>query len=306
MGWFRRLFGRRGDERTTSEGGTPLTIRAGRARAVGIPYALPKDLEEMNRLDFQHYLLRYALKGNYAAPVVNPQSILDVGTGSGRWAREMAQYFPQANVIGLDINRPPAEDAIESGQTPEIRPDNYSFVAGNVLEGLPFPDASFDFVHMRLLVAGIPHDRWPGVIKELARVTQPGGWVESVESPSLQRGGPATERIIQWIRDLSARREVDITDATRVADLFAPAGLVNTVVQQVDLPCGEYGGRIGRMVAADSFSGINAVGGLFVNLGITTQAEFDQTIEAAKSEMASPQNRCVFPFYIVYGQRPAR
>jgi hypothetical protein len=34
-----------------------------------VPYMLPADTEEMNRLDFQHYvLLRYALQGLNAAP----------------------------------------------------------------------------------------------------------------------------------------------------------------------------------------------------------------------------------------------
>jgi ubiquinone/menaquinone biosynthesis C-methylase UbiE len=43
----------------------------------------------MNRLDFQHFILRQAFKGNYAAPIRNPARILDVGTGTGRWATEM-------------------------------------------------------------------------------------------------------------------------------------------------------------------------------------------------------------------------
>ncbi|MBX5458845.1 MAG: hypothetical protein IRZ31_18280, partial [Thermogemmatispora sp.] len=29
------------------------------------PYLLPKDLGEVNRLDFQHYMFRAALRGNY-------------------------------------------------------------------------------------------------------------------------------------------------------------------------------------------------------------------------------------------------
>src|SRR5579883_2951423 len=198
FGWFRK-------KKTAADEQSMMATIGGRTFTRGIPYALPRDLEEMNRLDFQHFLLRQAFKGNYAAPIGNPGSILDVGAGTGRWAREMALLFPQAQVVGIDVNVPPVDEAASGGAASEPLPPNYRFVAGNVLEGLPFPDASFDFVHMRLLVAGIPHDRWPGVIKELARVTQPGGWVESVESPSLQRGGPATERIIQWIRDLSAR-----------------------------------------------------------------------------------------------------
>ena len=308
MTWFRRIFRRRIQTEDQPQegryGGLPVAMRGGRMRAVGIPYALPRDLEEMNRLDFQHYLIRYALKHNYGAPITQPLSILDVGTGTGRWAREMAHLFPQANVVGLDITHPPADDAAATAAGAKIIPNNYVFVAGNVLEGLPFVDGSFDFVHMRLLVAGIPHDRWPKVIQELARVTRPGGWVESVESPSLERGGPATQHLIEWIRQLSLRREVHIEDGAQIAPLFAPAGLVNVRTHRVDLPCGDYGGRLGRMVVTNSISGTQGVAGLFVSQGLTTQEEFDAVLRQAQAEMRMPNNRCVLPFYIVYGQRP--
>src|SRR5579859_5576034 len=68
-----------------------------------IPYVLPtQDSEEMQRLDFQHFMLKYIIKGNYLAPIGNPQTVLDVGTGTGRWAIEMAQKFPQATVYSID------------------------------------------------------------------------------------------------------------------------------------------------------------------------------------------------------------
>lgn len=68
----------------------------GRRRTRGIPYQMPLDVQEMHRLDFQHYMLRALLRGNYLAPIRRPQSILDVGTGTGRWARELAVEFPDA------------------------------------------------------------------------------------------------------------------------------------------------------------------------------------------------------------------
>ena len=64
----------------------------GREYTADVPYALPSDLGEMNRLDFQHYLLRQAFKGIYAAPIGAPRDILDVGAGTGRWAKEMAAH----------------------------------------------------------------------------------------------------------------------------------------------------------------------------------------------------------------------
>src|SRR5262249_26290740 len=122
--------------------GTPIALIAGRMRTVGLPYTLPHDVEEVNRLDFQHYVLRYAFQGIYAVRFTQPTDILDVGTGTGRWAMEMAQHFPYARVIGVDVNPPPADEAARTGVGTDLRPSNYRFMPGNVLEGLPFPDGT--------------------------------------------------------------------------------------------------------------------------------------------------------------------
>src|SRR5512146_364277 len=124
----------------------------GREYAAGVPYALPSDLSETNRLDFQHYMLRQAFKGIYAAPIGTPGAILDVGAGTGRWAKEMAELFPRARVVALDIKEPAeSEQSQPGGAASDPRPSAYTFVRGNILEGLPFPDATFDFTHQRLL-----------------------------------------------------------------------------------------------------------------------------------------------------------
>ncbi len=192
IGWTRRK--RFANDATMWQGDAPFRVVGGRRRKAGIPYIVPWDLEEHNRLDFQHFMLRYALRGNYAAPVRNPTGVLDVGSGTGRWAIEMANLFPRARVVGLDVNPPPVDLMAEGGM--DMRPPNYSFVAGNILEGLPFAEPGFDFVHMRALVTAIPHDRWPFVISELARVARPGGWVESLEVTFLEGGGPAVNQLM--------------------------------------------------------------------------------------------------------------
>jgi ubiquinone/menaquinone biosynthesis C-methylase UbiE len=277
------------------------TVR-GRTHVRGIPYALPRDFEEMSRLDFQHFVLRQAFKGNFLAPVENPRAILDVGTGTGRWAREVATVFPSANVIGLDLNAPPVDEKARAGEE-EALPRNYAFVSGNILEGLPFADASFDFVHMRLLILALPHDRWPFVVSELIRVTRPGGWVESVEVPADEQGGPAVDQIMAWVAAMLQRRGIDITDAVRVGGLLQAQGLVNVVSRRVEVPIGAHGGRIGKLMASDILTGMQALRGPIETLGLATAAEFDRTFAEAQRALESPHVRCVAPFYLAYGQQ---
>src|SRR5258707_4176299 len=130
-------------------------------------------------------------------------------------------------------------------------PPNYAFAPGNILEGLPFAEASFDFVHMRLLVLALPHDRWPFVAHELSRVTRPGGWVESVEVIADERGGPAVDQIMGWVAAMLQRRGIDIADGSRVGALLQAQGLVNVDNPRVEVPHGAYGGPVGRMMGVE-------------------------------------------------------
>jgi ubiquinone/menaquinone biosynthesis C-methylase UbiE len=307
MGWFARLRGKRQSptglfDTMALQAGTPVALLGGRMRTLGLPYVLPRDLEELNRLDFQHYMLRFALQGLYAVPLTNPTSILDVGTGTGRWALDMAQLFPRANVIGLDVNPPPADDRAAAGM--DERPPNYAFAPGNALEGLPFADSSFDYVHMRLLFTAIPSDRWPQVIRELARVTRPSGWVESVEMSNIFDGGPNVDQFVQWVNQMSARRGVSFTDTLRVPEYMRMAGLTNIAASTVRIPTGMHGGRLGNMMAADFLGAVRGYGGLLVSSGLTTQAEYDKAFAAARRDLDSRRNRCFSPFHIAIGQRP--
>lgn len=298
FGWFRQKLD---DADGAARLARPAVI-GGRVRTRGLPYQMPHDVEEMNRLDFQHYILRATLRGNYLAPVSSPGSILDVGTGTGLWAREVAVTFPRANVIGFDVN-PPAVDAASETRGIELRPPNYAFVAGNLLEGLPFNDASFDFVHMRALLAAIPHQQWPFVVGELQRVTRLGGWVESLECSLLQRGGPAIDQLMAWLTATIARKGVEFADGGRVGEYLQAAGLRQVTVREAVVPCGDSGGRIGKMGAMDWFSILGALRGPMVAQGVASAQAIDEALGAARTALASPVGQAVTTVYVAYAQR---
>ncbi|CAO3569605.1 unnamed protein product [Mortierella alpina] len=53
----------------------------------GASYLLPNDIDEVDRLQLQHFILRYAIQGNYKSPLDKSKvrAILDVGCGPGTW-----------------------------------------------------------------------------------------------------------------------------------------------------------------------------------------------------------------------------
>jgi ubiquinone/menaquinone biosynthesis C-methylase UbiE len=259
------------------------------------PYLLPKDLKEINRLDFQHYVLRVFLKGNYLAPIRNPRQILDVGCGTGQWAYEMAGEYPKALVVGLDL---------EEAKNPVSAPDNYRFVQGDVLKGLPFADNTFDFVHQRLLIAAIPAPAWPEVVKELARVTAPGGWVELVEGSNVFAPmGPVMEQVKGFVDQLAALRGLDMGEAVleSLDRYLREAGLVRVERRVFNGPLGEWGGRVGALVALNLREAWMALSGAIAGRFKIPPEEWAAMVEAAVREWNEyrTQTRGV----VAYGQK---
>ncbi|MFI5278356.1 MAG: class I SAM-dependent methyltransferase [Ktedonobacterales bacterium] len=292
MAWL--TFWRRKRGATVAQPQAARTF-GGRRFMRGVPYILPSDGEELNRLDFQHYMLRYALRGNYAAPLRQPREVLDVACGTGRWAAEMAQLFPQANVVGLDLKQPP----VESGATMQ-RPDNFTFIQGNMLEGLPFPDASFDFVHQRLVIVALPTEQWVPQARELLRVTRPGGWVELVEGDLLP-GGPGITQLNNLGEQMSQKRGMSFTNASRIDSYLEQAGARNVQRRIVYLPVGQKAGRLGAMAETDYLAIYSSVRAFLIAQGLISEEQHAQAMAHVQSELAS--GTLTWPFYIACGQK---
>ena len=239
-------------------------VIAGRRYRVDVPYVLPKDLQEINRLDFQHYALRALLKGNYRAPlhIFQPGHILDVGCGTGRWCRDLASEYPQASITGIDLEA--------QWPTGIALPPTMRFVQANILNGLPFREASFDYTHQRLLVGAIPAKQWPLVLRELVRVTRPGGMIELLEASTFQQRGPLTEQMAQGWEQIAPRLGFDLSRIEQLGALLTQAGASVQTTQTIAAPLGAWGGRAGELFAVDLASVMQGFKGLYcTHLGMT-------------------------------------
>jgi ubiquinone/menaquinone biosynthesis C-methylase UbiE len=277
---------------------TPEEVEAAleRSREPGSPYLFPRHPEEVDRLDLQHFALREALGANFLAPVEGPSRVLDVGTGTGQWGFEVGHQFPGALVVGFDLVRgkPGA-------------PPGYRHVRGNLLQGLPFRDGVFDFVHQRFLTAGIPVEAWPGAVAELVRVTRPGGWVELTESPLKgRRLGPVGERLADIVfRQVLAPIGLDTEGVVfRSLDGYLHrAGLEEVTRREIELPIGEWGGQVGAFMATDF-----RAAGLRIAESWQTRAphlaeEAKELLRLAMDELE--RHRTVASIAVAYGRKPA-
>lgn len=66
----------------------------------------------------------------------------------------MSETYPQSKFCGVDV----------SFVFPEtIKPTNVELLIANIAKQIPYPDNTFDYIHQRLLVAGLTHDDWGNV-----------------------------------------------------------------------------------------------------------------------------------------------
>jgi hypothetical protein len=68
-------------------------------------YMVPIDEGEQEGMDIHYHALRLSI-GNklFHAPIGAPTAMMDVGTGTGIWAMDVADECPEAAVIGFDLS----------------------------------------------------------------------------------------------------------------------------------------------------------------------------------------------------------
>jgi SAM-dependent methyltransferase len=257
-------------------------------------YLFPEHPSEFDRLDVQHHFFKAALGAHYLAPVKEPRRVLDVGSGSGQWGFEVCAKFPAALVVGFDLS--PGKPG---------PPPGYRFVRGNVLHGLPFESGAFDFVHQRLLSTGVPLKSWSGVVRDLLRVTRPGGWVELGEVQwGIEPAGPATNRLLELTGRLGRSLGLDTTGIifNALDEYLRREGCTDIGRRDITVGVGEWAGRSGSLMASDLRSAFSRLATVFrLRFGVTDE-ESSELIATAMRECDERHSACSYAF--AFGRRP--
>jgi len=238
----------------------------------------------------------------FLAPLDNPQTILDIGTGSGIWAIETGEKFPSAEVIGVDRN----------AVLPRPTPSNVRFQQLDILaDPLPFTAGSFDVVHVRLLLLHLPNPQ--AALERIASLVRPGGWllVEEVSMDGEVKGNANAvcsaidllckywesngqvlgigSKLESWLQETGAFSQVN------VHKVIAPAGNNPEAAADTKL------GRLGSMYR-NSWRGtfLGKIHPKAVELGLTPELT-----EQAVKEVDTLEWQKDMPVYVVWAQKSA-
>ncbi len=118
--------------------------------------------------DFVHEVTRQGLAARLEPLLLEPQTILDLGSATSATGRLLRKRFKRAHIVSLDLS----QRMLRQGQKKKSWLSRASFIQGDA-NRLPFADAAFDMVVANQLLPFAPKPR--PVFEEIARVLVPGG-----------------------------------------------------------------------------------------------------------------------------------
>ncbi|CAG8454524.1 1790_t:CDS:2 [Funneliformis caledonium] len=255
----------------------------------------PTSGEDEDRLHCVHLMLKYAWKYNFAAPIKGllcsdaGAKVLDVGCGLGIWTLEMASEFPLAKFYGID----------SVSYFPEsVSPKNVEFLEANILHGLPYKDAEFDYVFAReLIFAFQPSDFENIVMKEILRVVKPGGYIEFVESEL--EGHISTKALLRWnnegMKPWINSLNIDTTINCRLQEIFTNTNqLKNISEQRIKIPFGRSNDFVGEFAAETTMQYIKSMAELLIPFMKLTHEEYYNLTKEIDKEFRDEKSASYF------------
>ncbi|HEY4386550.1 MAG TPA: hypothetical protein VGN34_19005 [Ktedonobacteraceae bacterium] len=149
----------------------------------------------------------------------------------------------------------------------------------------------------------VPAASWPPLIKRLIQITIPGGWLELVDATHLiTPPGSAGQQVQQWSEQIYRQNGIDPLLAQHLGSMLkASPHLENVHFVYIDAPVGDWGGRLGSLMAKNYASSYEHVKPLYQHYLRIDSRILDQTFDDMQREWEIFQ--CTSRIYVAYGRR---
>ncbi|RMX81812.1 hypothetical protein D0869_06528 [Hortaea werneckii] len=269
-------------------------------------YHFPNDEQELNRMDIEHHNQRLQMNGAlHMCPLEDPEEILELGTGSGIWAMDMADLYPRAQIIGTDL----------SPVQPSWVPPNCKFEIDDFELDWTYGSNRFDMIFERFLIGSISdHTR---LYKEAFTALKPGGWLEAVEMEAHSFCDddtlPKDSALVKWghlIHEAFAKMGRPFPRVEEYKRYMEDAGFKNVEFQIMKRPNNDWP-RDPRWKEIGKFCCLNYLEGLegftiapFTRVLGWKKEEVDVFLAQVRKEMVSRKIHGWMKGFVLYAQKP--
>ncbi|KAK4207266.1 S-adenosyl-L-methionine-dependent methyltransferase [Rhypophila decipiens] len=274
-------------------------------------YAFPNDETEQNRDDMKHTMALMLTRGAFHyAPVEevlkNGGEVLDLGTGTGIWAIELGDKYPNAKVTGIDL----------SPIQPNFVPENVHFFVDDLEEEWLDEANKYDYIHVRHVVYSIRDREY--LLQQAMKHLKPGGYIEFQETHYATQSddGTVSPTIPYALRDfinyLIAGMRALGTDALGILSLpdeLKAAGFEEIKHTTHKAPIGSWpqdkrlrlAGLFQRTAIMDGLRGISRRP--LMALG-WTQLQIEMFLVDVRKALMDNEVHAYLTFHVVYARKP--
>lgn len=269
----------------------------------------PNDDKQNTQLEIFHHIFLMILEGKlFLSPIEQPKHVLDLGTGTGIWAIEMADQFPEAQILGNDL----------SPVQPTWIPANCAFEVDDFTRPWTHPPNTFDLIYARGLYGCVGD--WPQLLGEAYAALKPGGWFESVEvATAFSSEATADKQLLEgslvkkWCElavEGSHRAGQPLDVAGKVGGHLRRSGFQNVHDRVFKIPYGPWPKKeqmklIGKMMMVNVLEGFEGFSlAIFTRVLGMTSDEAKEFNEQVLKELRDQRMNLWVKMVVSYGQKP--